>query len=162
MKTRRRRRGRSRLPSKHIMITATDEEWETIRSHATRRRQSIARYLVGLVTKDTSEGNEGPPLTLETGDQREMFDTLRRTCLLLERDDNAPPLIADIQVRVAVMFDLLAQEFTAKGKAHDFHAALVRVIGEERATTFTVSVRGTTPKRARKRIEQEPEPDLFS
>ena len=147
---------------KHIMITATDEDRETIRSHATRRRQSFARYLVGLATKDTFEGNEGPPLALETGDQRERFDTLRRTCLLLERDDNANSMIADIQVRVAVMFDLLAQEFTAKGKAHDFHAALVRIVGEDRATTFMASVTSTTPKRPRKRIEHEPEPDLFS
>ena len=67
MRMRRRRRGRSRLPSKQLTISATDDEWETVRSHATRRRQSIARYLVGLATKDAAEGDEGPPLTLDTG-----------------------------------------------------------------------------------------------
>ena len=140
-------------------VHCSPEEQEMIRDRAKKAGKTVSGYLIDLGLNDDPDIH---PLVLLPDEQKEMLDTLRRTCLLLERDDNAPPLIADIQVRVAVTFDLLAQEFTAKGKAHDFHAALVRVVGEERAATFMATVRSTTPKRPRKRIEQEPEPDLFS
>ncbi len=44
-----RRARRGRKASKHISISATDAEWETVRRNADRRGLSIARYLVGLV-----------------------------------------------------------------------------------------------------------------
>ena len=87
MRMRRRRRGRSRLPSKHLTISATDDEWETVRSHATRRRQSIARYLVGLATKDASGGNDGPPLVLDAAQQREIYNSFTEVAAMLEAAD---------------------------------------------------------------------------
>ena len=44
------RRGRRRRKvSKHISISATDADWETVCRNADRRGLSIARYLVELV-----------------------------------------------------------------------------------------------------------------
>ena len=59
----------------------------------------------GPATKDASEGNEGPPLGLDTGEQQEILESQREILSLLNRDDNALSLIADIQVRTAVMFN---------------------------------------------------------
>ena len=161
MRMRRRRRGRSRLPSKHLTISATDDEWETVRSYATRRRQSIARYLVGLATKDAAEGNEGPPLVLDTG-QLEILDSHREILSLLDLDDNAQSLIADIQVRIEAMFNLWAQDMMERGREHDLHAEFVRIVGEEPAATVMASIGRNTRKRPHRRVTQEPEPDLFS
>ena len=140
MRMQRRRRGRSMLPSKQLTISATDEEWVTVRSHATRRRQSISRYLVGPATKDASEGNEGPPLGLDTGEQQEILESQREILSLLNRDDNALSLIADIYVRTAVMFNLWAQDMMERGREQDLHAELARIGGEEQAATVMACI----------------------
>ena len=81
---------------------------------------------------------------------------------LLERNDNGTTLLHDIQVRVAVMFDLVTQEFTAKGKFPDLHTALAHIVLEDRATTSIAFVRRTNARRTRMRLEHEPPPDLSS
>ena len=54
-----RRPGRRRKASRHLSISATEAEWETVRKHAERRALTIARYLVGLVERDGSEEGAG-------------------------------------------------------------------------------------------------------
>ena len=49
------RKRRRRKVGKHISLSATDADWETVRSNANRRGLSIARYLVELVERDASE-----------------------------------------------------------------------------------------------------------
>ena len=158
----RRRRGRKKPPSKHITVSATDDEWETVRSHATRRRQSIARYLVGLAARDGTQGNEGPPLALDTVQQRDLLECHREILSLLERDDNTSSLIADIQARIEVMFNLWARDMIERGREHDLHAELVRIVGEDQAATVMASIRRNTPKRPRTRVAEDVQPDLFS
>ncbi len=99
MTIRPRRRRRKKPPSKHLTVSVTDEEWETIPSYATRRWLSIAR----LATRDRAQENERPPLALDTVQQRELL-------ALLEGDGGAPSLIADIQTRIVVMFTLPARD----------------------------------------------------
>ena len=62
MAMRPRRPRRKKAPSKHLTVSATDDEWEMVKSHADHRGLSNARYLVGLAARDGVEGNEGPPL----------------------------------------------------------------------------------------------------
>ena len=54
-----RRRRRRRKVGKHISLSATDADWETVRSNANRRGLSIARYLVELVEREASEEDAG-------------------------------------------------------------------------------------------------------
>ena len=54
------RKRRRRKVGKHISLSATDADWETVRSNANRRGLSIARYLVELVERDASEEDAGP------------------------------------------------------------------------------------------------------
>ena len=53
------RKRRGRKVGKHISLSATDADWETVRSNANRRGLSIARYLVELVERDASEEDAG-------------------------------------------------------------------------------------------------------
>ena len=77
------RRGRRRRKvGKHISLSATDADWETVRSNANRRGLSIARYLVELVERDASEEDAGlrhecPELTLAAEEQRELLEAVR-------------------------------------------------------------------------------------
>ena len=53
------RKRRRRKVGKHISLSATDADWEIVRSNAKRRGLSIARYLVELVERDASEEDAG-------------------------------------------------------------------------------------------------------
>ena len=55
------RKRRRRKVGKHISLSATDADWETVRSNANRRGLSIARYLVELVEREASEEDAGSP-----------------------------------------------------------------------------------------------------
>lgn len=157
-----RRRRRKKSPSKHLTVSATDDEWETVRSHATRRRLSIARYLVGLAARDGAQGNEGPPLALDTVQQRELLACHREIFALLEGDGSAPSLIADIQARIAVMFTLWARDKVDGGRGDELREVLARIVGEEQVANVMASVGRATKKRPRKGVAATVQPDLFS
>ena len=107
-------------------------------------------------------GDEGPPLALDAGQQRELLDSRRENLSLLDRDDNAPPLIADMQVRIEAMFNLWARDMIERGREHDLHGELVRIVSEDQAATVVTSIRRNTPKRPRRRVAEDDQPDLFS
>ena len=67
--------------SRHISLSATDAEWGVVRRNADRRGLSIARYLVGLVGRDGSEGRVD--LALVRGEQRELLEAVREIRALL-------------------------------------------------------------------------------
>ncbi len=157
-----RRRRRKKPPSKHLTVSATDDEWEMVSSRAASRRLSKARYLVGLAARDGAEGNEGPPLALAAVQQRELLECHREIRSLLEGDDDTPSLIADIQARIAVMFNLWAKDMIARGREHDLQAELAGIVGEEQAAAVMASVRRTSTKRRRRRASDTVQPDLFS
>ena len=78
------RRARGRVAaagSRHISLSATDAEWEVVRRNADRRGLSIARYLVGLVERDGSEGRVD--LALARGEQRELLEAVHEIRALL-------------------------------------------------------------------------------
>ena len=102
------RRGRRRRKvGKHISLSATDADWEIVRSNAKRRGLSIARYLVELVERDASEEDAGPELALAAEEQRELLEAVREVRALMLEGEDAGPLVRDMQERIAVMFDRL-------------------------------------------------------
>ena len=157
-----RRRHRKKLPSKHLTLSATDDEWDMVKSRAPRRGLSLARYLVGLAARDGAQENEGPPLALDVVQQRELLEYHREILALLKGDDGTPSLIADIQARIAVMFNVWAKDVIGRGREDDLQAELARIVGEEQAATVMASVRRTTTKRPRPQAADTVQPDLFS
>ncbi len=155
-----RRRRRKKPPSKHLTLSATDDEWDMVKSRAPRRGLSLARYLVGLATRDGTQENEAPPLALSSVQQRELLECHREILSLLKGDDGTPSLIADIQARIAVMFNVWVKDMIARGRADDLQAELARIVGEEQATSVMASVRRATTKRPR--ATDTDQPDLFS
>ena len=149
------RRGRRRRKvGKHISLSATDADWETVRSNAKRRGLSIARYLVELVEREASEEDAGlrhecPELTLAAEEQRELLEAVREVrALMLEGEDAGPlvqgedagPLVRDMQERIAVMFAAWASAMAGSGRSEELCAALASVVGEERARIAAASV----------------------
>ena len=133
-----RRRRRRQKVSKHISLSATDADWETVRSNAKRRGLSIARYLVELVEREASEEDAGlrhecPTLALAAEEQREQLEAVREVrALMLEGEDPAR-LVLDMQERIAVMFAAWASAMAGAGRSEELRAALVSVVGEDRA-----------------------------
>ena len=149
-----RRRRRRKPASKHISISATDADWEVVRSHANRRGLSIARYLVELVERDgfdedTGLRHECPGVALTAEEQREQLEAVREVrALMLEGEDAGPRheclghecLVRDMQERIAVMFAAWTSAMAASGRTEELHAALTQVLGEERARIAATSI----------------------
>ena len=138
-----RRARRGRRASKHISISATDADWEIVRSNAKRRGLSIARYLVELVERDASEEDAGPrheclrhecpELALAKEEQRELLEAVREVRALMLEGEDAGPLVRDMQERIAVMFAAWASAMAGSGRSEELRAALARELGEVRA-----------------------------
>ena len=142
---RRVRRRKARRPSKHISISATDAEWEIVRSNAQRRGLSIARYLLGLVERDASEEDAGLrheclALALAKEEQREQLEAVREVRALMLEGEDAGPLVRDMQERIAVMFAAWASAMAGSGRSEELRLALASVLGEERAGIAAASV----------------------
>ena len=140
-----RRRRKARRPSRHISISATDADWETVRNKADRRGLSIARYLLGLVERDASEEDAGPrheypALALAKGEQREQLEALQEVRALMLEGGDAGPLVRDMQERIAVMFAAWASAMAGAGRSEELRLALASVLGEERARIAAASV----------------------
>ena len=140
-----RRRRKARRPSRHISISATDAEWETVREKADRRGLSIARYLLGLVERDASEEDAGPrheypALALAKEEQREQLEALQEVRALMLEGEDAGPLVRDMQERIAVMFAAWASAMAGSGRSEELRLALASVLGEERARIASASV----------------------
>ena len=164
-----RRRRRRKPASKHISISATDADWEVVRSHANRRGLSIARYLVELVERDGSEEDTGlrhecPAVALSAEEQREQLEAVREVrALMLEGEDAGlgheclghECLVRDMQERIAVMFTAWASAMAASGRTEELHAALTQVLGEERARIAATSTAVLTDAPAAKQVETQ-------
>ena len=142
------RKRRRRKVGKHISLSATDADWEIVRSNAKRRGLSIARYLVELVERDASEEDAGlrhecPALTLAAEEQRELLEAVREVRALMLEGEDAGPLVRDMQERIAVMFAAWASAMAGSGRSEELCAALASVVGEERAR---IVVRPTSVK----------------
>ncbi|MDE0418894.1 MAG: hypothetical protein OXI95_18455 [bacterium] len=163
MAVRPRRSRRKRLPtSKHLTVTATDDEWEMVGTGAARSGLSRARYLVGLAMRDGAEASEGPVLALNSVQQRELLACHRGILTLLEGDGDTASLIADIQARVAAMFTVWAKDVIARGREVDLHGELARIVGEDQATVVMTSIKRSTTKRPRPSAADTDQPDLFA
>ena len=152
-----RRRRKARRPSRHISISATDADWDVVRSNADRRGLSIARYLLELVERDASEEDAGrrqeyPALVLTKEEQREQLEAVREVrALMLEGEDaglrhecprHECPLVRDMQERIAVMFAAWASAMAGSGRSEELRLALASVLGEERAGIAAALDRG--------------------
>ncbi len=135
-----RRARRRRRASKHLSISATDADWETVRRNADRRGLSIARYLVGLVERDGQEEAAGPALALAVEEQRELLEAVREVRALMLEGEEAVPLVRDMQERIAVRFAAWASAMAGSGRSEELRAALASVLGEERARIAMASL----------------------
>ena len=152
------RKRRRRKVGKHISLSATDADWETVRSNATRRGLSIARYLVELVERDASEEDAGlrhecPELALAKEEQRELLEAVREVRALMLEGEDAGPLVRDMQERIAVMFAAWASAMAGSGRSEELRAALASVLGEERARIAAASVVASVVPSAAKRAK---------
>ena len=141
-------RRRRKIPrSLHLSISATDEEWETVRNNAARRRKSIARYLAGLALgeESTAADSAGPEVALDPAEQREGLELLRRFDQYVG-DEESSPLVVDLQARVAVVFDGWAKGMVAEGCSRELRNSLVHVVGEEHADTLMASLDPAEPE----------------
>ncbi|MDE0698134.1 MAG: hypothetical protein OXH76_20140 [Boseongicola sp.] len=121
-------------PPRHLSISATDAEWDTVRDHAARRGLPINRYLVGLVERDRRERDGSAPImALNPAEQRELLEGVREIRTLLGGRGNPAPLLQDMQDRVAVRFAVWAGDMLESGREEDLRAALVAVRGERQA-----------------------------
>ena len=161
MRTRRRRRTRDRPPAKHLTISATDAEWETVRYFAQLKGLSIARYLVDLARRDAAGRNDGPPLVLNDEEQVEILERLRETPAIFDADGSAKTLIADMQARIAALFTLWARDRIDRGRGDELREELVRIVGEDQAAAVMASLATSRSRRPRRRADDEPELDLF-
>ena len=148
------RKRRRRKVGKHISLSATDADWEIVRSNAKRRGLSIARYLVELVEREASEEDAGlrqecPELALAKEEQRELLEAVREVRALMLEGEDAGPLVRDMQERIAVMFAAWASAMAGSGRSEELCAALARVLGEERARIAAASVAPSAAKRAK-------------
>ena len=143
-----RRARRGRKASKHISISTTDADWETVRCNADRRGLSIARYLVGLVERDGQEEDTGPALALAAEEQRELLEAVREVRALMLEGEEAVPLVRDMQERIAVRFAAWASAMAGSGRSEELRAALASVLGEERARIAAASVVPSAATRA--------------
>ena len=148
-----RRRRKARRPSRHISTSATDADWEVVRSNAERRGLSIARYLLELVERDASEEDAGlrhecPALALAKEEQREQLEALREVRALMLEGEDAGPLVRDMQERIAVMFAAWASAMAGSGRTEEMRMALASVLGEERARIAAASVVPSAAKQA--------------
>ena len=162
MTARRRRRRTPKTPSRQLLISATDEEWETVGAHADRRGLSKAAYLTALAARDVAGGQAGPPLVMNRDDQRMIVEALRELRRGLAGGGDTPALIADIQVRVATMFDVWARNLVAKGRQDALLHALSSTIGEDEARALVASWKKATPRPPARTGKEETGPDLFS
>lgn len=158
-----RRKRRSRNPSKHIVISATDEEWETVKAHAARRGLSCARYLIDLVKRDAAEKDAERPVVLTAGEQRELLESVRASRARLVGDAaDATPFVVDMQVRTAAAFMAFADAMAKKGHGRELHARLARIAGEETATRILSNVApGKGRRTPRRKTGTAPESTLF-
>ena len=153
-----RKRRRRRKVGKHISLSATDADWEIVRSNAKRRGLSIARYLVELVERDASEEDAGRELALAKEEQRELLEVVREVrALMLEGEDaglrHECPLVRDMQERIAVQFAAWASAMAGSGRSEELCAALASVVGEERARIAAAPVVASVAPSAAKRAK---------
>ncbi len=158
-----RRKPRRRNPSKHIVISATDGEWETVRAHAARRGLSCARYLIELVKRDAAQRDADRPVVLTAGEQRELLESVRDSRARLVGDGaDAAPFVVDMQVRTAAAFMAFADAMAKKGHGRELHARLARIVGEETAARILSGVApGRGRRQPRRKAGAAPAPTLF-
>ena len=123
-----RRRRRPKPPPESLTLSATDAEWAVVRDNAERRGLSISRYVVALVLGGFDAPDE-PALALSGDAQREMLETARAFRALMGDGREAPPLIEDMQARVALLFDAWAVGMVRDGRREALRAVLARRIG---------------------------------
>ena len=120
-------------PPRHLSVSATDAEWDTVRGHAARRGLTVARYLVGLALRDGRERDgSAPVMALSPAEQRELLECVREIRASLG-GRHSMPLAEDMRSRVAAMFAAWAADMLDAGRAGDLRAALAAVRGERQA-----------------------------
>lgn len=153
-----RRKRRDPGRSKHIVIAATDAEWETVKAHAAKRGLSCARYLIGLVKRDAAEGDDHRPVVLDPGEQRELLESVRAATARLA-GAGAAPLVVDMQVRTAAAFMAFADVMAKKGHGRELHHRLAGIVGEEAAMRIlarSAPEKGERPAAAKTDAADEP------
>ena len=151
----RRQQRRGKESSKSLTLSATDADWAVVKAKAERRGLSVSRYVVALVL-GRFDAPEEPALALSADEQREMLETMRSFRALMGDGEEAPPLIEDMQARVALLFDAWAMAMVRDGRRGELRDILAARIGATEAErvveSIVASAEAPTPPPA-------PEPD---
>ena len=123
-----RRRRQGRRSSKTLTLSAKDADWALVREKAASRGLSVSRYAEALVLGGW-EARDGPPLRLDGPEQRELLGTVREFRSLLGERSQASSLIADLQTRVALLFDAWAVSMVDSGRRDALRALLATRLG---------------------------------
>ena len=126
-----RRRGRQPT-SKHLSLSATDEDWEVVRNAASRRGLPIGRYVVDRVRSDSPD-SAVPVLALDAEEQRELFEKVRALTGLLQGDIDARKFLADMGRGIDTILDSWALDAARQGRLDEVRALMASRYGEARA-----------------------------
>lgn len=127
---RRRLRGRSQ----HLSLSATDADWEMVRTKAKRRGRSMARYVLWLVERDAQA--EAP----DAAEWREVLDAARALPARLAGDADASSLIESMARGVGAMVDAWALRMLREGRRDALCAILAARMGTEACGRFVARI----------------------
>ena len=133
---RRRRKGHS----KHLSLSATDADWEMVRTKAARRGLSMARYVRWLVERDAGAVEEGSALAFDAHEWREVRETVRSLPALLAGDTDASPLIESMHRCVGAMVDARALGMLREGRRDELRTILASRMGAEEAERYVTRI----------------------
>ena len=146
---------RVRRPGTEHTISATDEEWDDVRSGAVEAGKSVSAWAVHCaLTADPSPGKHCR-LVLDEAKQRSIARAVGGHARSLIADIDAPSQFAD-DLRAVLTARL--ETMIRQGRGSDVEAILGQVLGDERAaliaTALTANVRAA-PASARKTKEKK-------
>ena len=127
---------RAKPSSKHLSLSMTDEDWDVVRANAARDRLSMARYVVELVERAARTNTVEPTLSLDTVEQRELIETVRRLPALIHGDEDAPALIRDMRLRIAAVLDIWSLDMLREGRRDELRAILASRVGAEQTDQY--------------------------
>ena len=134
-----RRRGRQPR-SKHLSLSATDEDWEVVRTAASRRGLSIGRYVLEHVRSDPPDSSV-PVLALDADEQRELLEKVRALTDLLQGDVDARKFLADMGRGIDTILDSWALDAARQGRLDEVRALMAARYGEACADEEAARIR---------------------
>ena len=132
-----------------------------MRTNAARRGKSIARYVVELVLNDAKGEASGQTLVLDSGEQRELLETVRLLPMRLRGDADVPALVAEIKRGIDANLDVWALGLVREGQFDAVRAVMAARFGEADAGHHVDRIKAlvaatSSPLGAKSQVRSEP------